>query len=162
MENGTPQDRVLRRIVLPSGKTIEVLQLIEQTAAGDDPDRTLESAPGPADSAAGAGDEIAHSDTPSTSDPHLCRACDTSLVYPVAWNGGGPERWSVDLRCPNCERTETALLDLDVAESFDDELDRGSEVLVNDLARLVEANMRETLERLIAALRADAIVPEDF
>ena len=80
----------------------------------------------------------------------------------MAWTAAGDERWRVELRCPNCERAEGAVLDTDVAERFDEELERGGEKLMGDLARLTEANMLEDLERLTAALRADAILPPDF
>ncbi len=49
-----------------------------------------------------------------------------------------------------------------MAESFDEELERGAETLMSDLARLTEANMRAHLARFAAALRADAILPTDF
>lgn len=162
MESEHPRDQIVKRIVLPSGKTIEVLRLAEQKPPSEEPGTTLEPAPGPAVPRTDLPKDFADADVLSTADPHLCPACCSSLVYPVAWTAAGTERWSVELRCPNCERTESALLDLDVAESFDEELERGAETLMSDLARLTEANMREHVERFAAALHADAILPVDF
>ena len=162
MESENPRDQIVKRIVLPSGKTIEVLRLAEQKDVQDDAGTKLEPAPGQVGPVSDPRADAAHADVLCTADPHLCPACDSSLVYPVAWTAAGAERWSVELRCPNCERTESALLDLEVAESFDEELERGAETLMSDLARLTEANMRAHLERFVAALRADAILPTDF
>ena len=162
MESEHPRDQIVRRIVLPSGKTIEVLRLADQQPTGDEPGTTLEPSPGSPVPHTEPPEDFADAAILSVADPHLCPACSSSLVYPVAWDAAGTERWSVELRCPNCERTERALLDLDVAESFDEELERGAETLMSDLARLTEANMREHVERFAAALRADAIQPVDF
>ena len=160
MESDHPRDQIVKRIVLPSGKTIEVLRLAEQ-GGREKPGTTLEPEPGPMSSVLGE-NEAACAGAVSTPHPHLCPACDSELVYPVAWTAAGADRWSVELRCPNCERTDSALLDLDVAESFDEELERGAETLMSDLARLTEANMREHVERFASALHADAILPTDF
>ena len=50
--------------------------------------------------------------------------------------------WEVSLRCPNCEWETTDVYDQDTVERFDEELDRGTDSLVDDLKRLVAANMR--------------------
>ena len=97
-----------------------------------------------------------------TEDLHHCRECDSGLVYPVEWEEAGPEHWQVDLRCPNCEWTCAGVFPQDVVEDFDEELDRGTEVLTEDYKRLVTANMAEDVERFVDALGADAILPEDF
>jgi hypothetical protein len=161
MDNDHSRDPIVRRIVLPSGKTIEVLQLAEDADLGSDSGAMLEPAPGPVDPHAPEEDATS-AQVVSCVSPHFCGDCESTLVYPVAWNAAGSERWSVELRCPNCERTESALLDLEVAEHFDEELERGAETLISDLARLTESNMRDLLDRFTAALEADAIVPSDF
>ena len=129
----------VRRVVLPSGKTIEVVYIEEQHLA---------------------------SFAPATSDPahdlHVCGDCDSELVYPTEWDEAGPTHWEVSLRCPNCEWSGTGTFEQDVVERFDEELDRGTEALVRDLKRLMQANMEEDIERFVSALSADHIVPEDF
>jgi hypothetical protein len=129
----------VRRVVLPSGKTIEVVYIEEQHLA----------------SLAPIGNDPAH-------DLHLCSECDSELVYPTEWEESGPTHWDVSLRCPNCEWSGTGTFGQDVVERFDEELDRGTEALVRDLKRLMQANMEEDIERFVSALSAGHIVPEDF
>ena len=129
---------------LPSGKTVEVFPA--QPADGPD---------------AGSG-ALGRTADETREPPQLCPACASELVYPVAWRSAPADRWTVDLRCPNCERTETACLGQAAAERFDEELERGAEALHADLARLSRANMAEHVERFVAALEADAIQPSDF
>jgi hypothetical protein len=154
MQTDDDRDQTVRRIVLPSGKTIEVLRVLD----GED-----QPAVAPVEPPAEAAEPPKFGAAPvETGEPHLCPDCASSLVYPVAWTAAGDESWRVELRCPNCERTESALLDLEVAERFDEELERGAEVLMTDLTRLSEANMLDDVERFATALRADAILPTDF
>jgi hypothetical protein len=47
-------------------------------------------------------------------------------------------------------------------DAFDEALDRGTEALASDYEQLVRANMGEEIERFVAALDADAVLPEDF
>ena len=47
-------------------------------------------------------------------------------------------------------------------DRFDEELDRGTEALVEDLTRLQQANMEDEIERFTSALASDAIWPMDF
>jgi hypothetical protein len=47
-------------------------------------------------------------------------------------------------------------------DRFDEELDRGTELLMRDLKRLTRANMEDEIERFVCALESDAIWPMDF
>ena len=80
------------------------------------------------------------------------------------WNGRRPHptQWEVLLRCPNCEWTHLGVFDQAVVDSFDEELDRGTECLIEDLTRLTQANMEDEIERFTSALASDAIWPMDF
>ena len=129
----------VRRVVLPSGKTIEVVYIEEQHLA----------------SFAAAGGEQA-------TDLHVCEECKSELVYPTEWEEAGPTHWDVSLRCPNCEWNGAGTFEQNVVERFDEELDRGTEALVRDLKRLMQANMEEDIERFVSALSQGHIVPEDF
>ena len=131
----------VRRIVLPSGKTIEVVYF------GENDETTLATHP-----------TTAQPDT----DLHLCSTCDSELVYPVDWEEVGDTHWEVHLRCPNCEWTGTGVFEQDTVERFDEELDRGTEALVSDLRRLMTANMEEEIDRFVQALDVDGLLPEDF
>jgi hypothetical protein len=47
-------------------------------------------------------------------------------------------------------------------DAFDEVLDEGTEQLVMDLKQLMHANMSDEIERFVAALEAEALLPEDF
>ena len=50
----------------------------------------------------------------------------------------------------------------EVVDRFDEALDGGTEQLLDDLNLLARANMEEQVDRFVAALWADHILPEDF
>ncbi len=130
----------IKRIQLPSGKTIEVVFFEVAAPRSSDPEQPV-AAPRRL---------------------HVCPACEGELVYQVEWQEAGRDSWSVTLRCPSCERTETGVFPQAVVDSFDEELDRGSEALNDDLEQLTRANMAEEIDLFSAALRAGAIHPMDF
>jgi hypothetical protein len=140
MNQPSENSHYVRRVVLPSGREIEVVYFDAQAA--------------PADAA------------PIVNNPHTrlheCPECDRGLVYPVEWEEASPTQWEVLLRCPNCEWTDLGIYDQTVVDRFDEELDRGTEALVDDLMRLQQANMEDELERFTSALASDAIWPMDF
>ena len=139
------QGHSVKRITLPSGKTIEVVQFS---------DVAEESLSEPAPDAAPAGG--------AERELHVCPECEATLVYPTQWHEADPERWHVTLRCPSCEWTESGTFSQDLADRFDEELERGTEAMVRDLKRLTRANMAEEIDRFVTALEADAIQPMDF
>ena len=141
MSQNPDHSHYVRRVVLPSGKSIEVVYFDPQ--------------PAPADAAAHA--------APATGEElHVCPACDAGLVYPVEWEEVSPTHWQVELRCPNCEWFDVGTYDQDRVDRFDDELDRGTAALMRDLKRLTQANMEDEIERFVSALESDAIWPMDF
>jgi hypothetical protein len=140
-------DHQLKRIVLPSGKTIEVVYFDHASFAGP--------APAPREAPA-------EPQTDELRELHLCINCDSRLVYPVRWDEAGPKSWNVTLRCPECEWTEAGVFTQDQCDRFDDELESGTDALSRDYKRLVTANMSEEIDRFSAALRADGILPIDF
>jgi hypothetical protein len=133
----------VRRVVLPSGKTIEVVYFQEASAV---PSQTPETPPAAS----------------TVSDLHVCPACQAELVYPVEWDEAGTEHWEVALRCPNCEWRGAGIFHQEIVERFDEELDNGTEALVRDLRRLMHANMEDEIDRFVRALDADHILPMDF
>jgi hypothetical protein len=148
MPTSGPGDHQLKRIVLPSGKTIEVVYF-DQAAVAD------AHAPVQAAHAAGAPVDVER-------ELHVCINCSSSLVYPVQWEEAGPKSWHVTLRCPECEWTEADVFTQDQCDRFDDELEAGTDALTRDYKRMVTANMSEEIDRFAAALDADAILPVDF
>jgi len=143
MDQNAPHRQHVRRIVLPSGKTIEVVYFEQLTAPA--------GTPPPAGTHAEAAVDL-----------HVCGGCRSTLVYPTDWEEAGTAHWEVTLRCPNCEWSGTGVFEQDLVERFDEELERGTETLVRDLKRLMRANMEEEIERFVSALEDDHIVPEDF
>ncbi|MBJ7329624.1 MAG: hypothetical protein JHC95_06990 [Solirubrobacteraceae bacterium] len=142
MSNRPEHSHYVRRVVLPSGKTIEVVYF-DDNPSGTQPRSHQEQ-------------------QRERTDLHVCGGCGSDLVYPVEWDEAGATHWEVSLRCPNCEWAGTGIFEQDVVDRFDEELDRGTESLVRDLRRLIHANMEEDIERFVDALQAGHIVPEDF
>ncbi|MDP9385032.1 MAG: hypothetical protein M3P50_07350 [Actinomycetota bacterium] len=144
MSDPTDHNHHVRRVTLPSGRSIEVVYFDPQPGAAD-----------PSASAPAA--------TPSTDEElHLCPECEAGLVYPLEWEEVNATQWEVDLRCPNCEWFHVGTYEQEVVDRFDDELDRGTAALVRDLKQLTRANMEEEIERFCEALDSDAIWPMDF
>ena len=152
MESHGEQTHFVKRVVLPSGKTIEVVYFRESDAvhppAGPPVDETPQAP--------------VHPPAEPHQDLHVCVECCSDLVYPVQWEEAGPENWSVLLHCPNCDVFREGVFAQDTVETFDEELDRGADVLARDYKRLMRANMADEIERFAGALSADAILPEDF
>ena len=122
----------VKRVQLPSGKTIDVIQFDDPAVPGEE------------------------------SDLHLCHACSSELVYPTRWSEANEKTWEVTLRCPDCEAVREGVFGQESIDAFDELLDAGTTALAADLRRLTRANMAEEGERFIAALAVDAILPEDF
>jgi hypothetical protein len=146
METEGHQSHYVKRVILPSGKAIEVVYF---DRAGEDaatvPAPVAKRAPAP--------------DAPRL---HVCPDCESELVYPVEWEEAGPEGWKVARRCPDCEWFDSEVFSQDQVDAFDDALDRGTEALTKDLRRLMRANMADEIDLFVKALHADAILPEDF
>jgi hypothetical protein len=138
MSEHSGHGQYVRRVVLPSGRAIEVVYF----EAVDD-EGTVEFAQ-------------------PIADLHVCPGCDRDLVYPVEWEEVSGTHWEVLLRCPNCEWTSIGDYDQATVDRFDRVLDDGTEVLLRDLKRLEQANMEDEIVRFSKALEAGAILPEDF
>jgi hypothetical protein len=95
-------------------------------------------------------------------DLHICPACASEMVYPVDWEPAAERRWTVDLRCPECEWTGGGTYTQKAVDRFDEILDTGSEAILDDLNVLARANMEDEVDAFATALRADQVLPEDF
>jgi hypothetical protein len=138
MSHPNHNGQYVRRVVLPSGRAIEVVYY-----------ESVE-----ADLAIPVGQPLG--------DLHVCPECERELVYPVEWEESSSTHWEVLLRCPNCEWSEVGVFDQATVDRFDQQLDLGTEALIRDLKRLTRANMEDEIERFSSALTADLILPEDF
>src|SRR3954453_13512828 len=129
----------VRRVTLPPRRSIEVVYF---------------EAP--------EGDNAAAPASTPVDNLHVCPECERDLVYPVDWEEASATHWEGELRCPNCEWSEVGTYDQATVDRFDENLDLGTDALVKDLRRMVQANMEAEAERFAAALNADAILPEHF
>jgi hypothetical protein len=125
------QQHSVRRIVLPSGRSIEVVRFHD-------------------------------TQKPLQDGLHVCPACDSDLVQPLAWSEAAHERWELTLECPNCWWTTEGTFDRQQVHELEDRLDDGLGEMLGDLKRLAHANMTEQIDRFVEALEADEILPEDF
>lgn len=131
MERDTSHHSV-HRIVLPSGRKIEVVRFDENTA------------------------------NPETRPLHICPDCDSPLVQPLSWSETDDEHWELELGCPNCEWHDEGIFSQGEIEELEDRLEDGLTEMLDDLHRLAQANMADEIERFVRALEADMILPEDF
>ena len=93
---------------------------------------------------------------------HVCPECEGQLVQPVKWFEQGERSWHVDLRCPDCDWWGRGSFSQSDVDHFDEELDRGASLLVEDLRALTRSNMEGEADRFAMALATDSILPEDF
>jgi len=141
MSQPSDNSHYVRRVVLPSGRAIEVVYF---------------------DNAAAETHAAPHHGEPGVDALHVCPDCAGQHVYPVEWEEHDDVRWEVALRCPNCEWATFGIYPQNTVDRFDEELDRGTEALVRDLKRLTRANTEDEIDRFARALAAGAILPEDF
>ena len=137
-----PEERdshYVKRVTLPSGKEIEVVYFKDTAEEETSFGRAAES----------------------DHQLHVCTCCGSGLVQPTTWEEEG-EAWSVVMRCPECETIRSGIFTQEAVDAFDEELDAGTRALLADYRRLCRSNMAEEGERLVAALDAGAILPEDF
>jgi hypothetical protein len=126
-----PNQHSVRRIVLPSGRSIEVVRFHDV-------------------------------DEKAPRGLHICPECDSHLVQPIAWSEAGEDRWDLLLCCPNCHWTVEGLYTEQEVHELEERLDEGLAEMLRDLQRLTQANMADQIDRFVAALHADMILPEDF
>ena len=93
--------------------------------------------------------------------PHACVSCDRPFVNPEFGVAEG-SCWRVLVRCLSCGWSGEQILDEKELESFEREIDDEITQIERDLKRLTQQNMREYCDLFVAALAADAVLPEDF
>jgi hypothetical protein len=130
-----PRSHSTRRIVLPSGRSIEVVRFDDAIAPPS----------------VGFGDGL-----------HVCPCCDSELVQPVEWGDVSDHHVELTLRCPNCYWTRHGTYDEEQVAQLEDRLDEGVVAILRDLRRLTNANMADEIDRFAHALALDLILPEDF
>jgi hypothetical protein len=101
--------------------------------------------------------------TPTT-DLDVCVRCGRSFVVPAAILEVVPNDrcYTVELACNNCGHSRVGTYDEDTMEGLDRALDREQATLEETALRVFRENMLEEIERFVAALDANLILPEDF
>lgn len=140
-------DTSVRQVLLPSGRTIEIVYLDGRASAI--------SAPQPAARPDTSLAEVAH-------DLMACGNCGCGFVQPVDWQEASGKHWRVTLRCPNCEQSGTVVVEDEVVDHYDIALERGAAQLARTLHELVEQNIEVEARRLRHALDGGHLLPEDF
>jgi hypothetical protein len=95
-------------------------------------------------------------------DAHRCPVCRSPLVYPLDWDRSGPSSWTMILRCPECETRREVTLGRASVEELNRELYQGAQAIAREADRLTRRNFADEVERMVAALDADLILPMDF
>lgn len=93
---------------------------------------------------------------------HVCERCASELVQPAWWEETAGGSWRVGLRCPECEHRREGVFAQNVVDVFDERLNEGADALATAYRRTVRDNLVAEMERFSGALRAGAILPEDF
>jgi hypothetical protein len=127
------EDHSVRRIVLPSGRHIEVVRFYDTGIS-----------------------------RPVQPGLHICRQCGSELVQPISWSEAGDDCWELTLECPNCWWSIDGLYDRQQVHELEERLDDGLADMLDDLKRLTHANMADQIDRFVAALESDLVLPEDF
>jgi hypothetical protein len=94
--------------------------------------------------------------------PHVCPSCRRPFVQPVAAREVDDWHFEVDVQCANCEWVGMEVYDDEALELFDRGLDEGTRELLEAYETLALTNAAADFERVIVALHADALLPEDF
>jgi hypothetical protein len=95
-------------------------------------------------------------------DLHVCLGCGSDLVQPLWWEETGDGRWSIELRCPECERRREGVFAQHLLDDFDERLTDGTDALLASHRRVARENLAHEVDRFVGALAAGAILPEDF
>jgi hypothetical protein len=102
------------------------------------------------------------SPAPEDPDAHRCPVCSSPFVYPVDWDRSGPSSWILMLRCPECETQREVTLGRASVEEFNRELYFGAQALAREADQMMRRNFEDEVQRIVAALERDLILPMDF
>ena len=102
--------------------------------------------------------------TTQANDLDVCVACGRSFVGPAAILEVVPHerRYTVELACNNCGHSRIGTYTERTMEELDRALDREQARLEEAATRMYRENMLDEIDRFVAALEADLILPEDF
>jgi hypothetical protein len=102
-------------------------------------------------------------ETETTTGLHVCPKCSSAMVQPTRWEQADERgHWHLWRRCPECEWHSDGVHGEAEIDAFDEALDRGTEVLAEDLRTIIRENMEWVANTFAAALAADLITADDF
>jgi hypothetical protein len=94
---------------------------------------------------------------------HVCRQCGSCLVQPTRWEQGGDRgHWRLWRRCPECRWEAEAVHGEREIDTYDEELDAGTQALNGVLKQLERENMQHVVEAFAIAIQADLLTADDF
>ena len=93
---------------------------------------------------------------------HLCAFCRANFVVPVAVEEVDEARWRLLLRCGECQTYRDIVVTNDVAERYEQDLERGIAAVAAAYRRVDRERMAADVQVLIIALERDLIDASDF
>lgn len=91
-----------------------------------------------------------------------CRECGSDLVHPLDCEQTDEQTWLLTLRCPDCEACYDVALGRCTMERYIAQLHDQKRALILELDRWSLARFREEVERLLALIADDKVLPFDF
>lgn len=91
-----------------------------------------------------------------------CRDCGSDLLHPLEWDSANEETWRMVLRCPDCESVYETVMGRYTVERFIAQLHGQKRALCLELERWSRARFREEVERLLALIDDERVLPIDF
>ena len=92
----------------------------------------------------------------------ICPRCGAAHVHPLEWHRLPHDRWVMALRCPDCEWRETEILGRREVERYETVMSEAQDRLADEIERVRREIMEDEVERFVAALADDLILPFDF
>jgi hypothetical protein len=93
---------------------------------------------------------------------HPCPACGSHLVDLIGGDEVAPGMWDLTLRCPECEQVHALSCTKDDLAKLEHEQCTATAEMERELERFARQRFEEEIERFVAALEVDAILPMDF
>ena len=157
------EDYKIELFIFPDGTSVELMvfdraRKAHASRAGRPATATADALPAkPAPSPCSA--PLAPREDPEA---HVCPVCGSDLVYPIDWDRSGPASWILILRCPECETRREVSLGRASVEQFNRELYFGAQALAREADQMMRRNFEDEVQRIVAALERDLILPMDF
>jgi hypothetical protein len=163
MQEDNPH-RTHRQVQLPGGRHIEVVYLDSSHGPiAEESSRTPHAPRASSDTPVAPRPSTGDSPTAAPGEAlHVCPRCAGGLVHPLDWVEESPARWRILMRCPDCDLMREGVFGQALVERLDEELDRATGSLLDDLRQLTHANMLEEIKLFSRALQLDLIGPSDF